>query len=64
MWQDLQTPLGTILRLTEHAADQSLPPAERRALLTRIATTTRELLQVLERFDRTSTPSGGRSARG
>ena len=62
MWVDLQTPLGSILRLTEHAADMSLPPAERRALLTRIASTTRELLQVLERLDRT--PSGGRSARG
>jgi hypothetical protein len=64
MWVDLQTPLGSILRLAEHAADLSLPAAERRALLTRIASTTRDLLHVIERHDRVSTPSGGRSARG
>jgi hypothetical protein len=63
MWVDLQTPLGSILRLAEHAADLSLPAAERRALLTRIASTTRDLLQVIERLDRVSTPPGGRSAR-
>jgi hypothetical protein len=64
VWQELQTPLGSILRLAEHAADLSLPAVERRALLIRVASTTRDVLHMLERLDRASTPPGGRSARG
>jgi GAF domain-containing protein len=64
VWVELQTPLASILRLAEHAADLSLPAAERRALLMRIASTTRDMLHMLERLDRASRPSGGRSARG
>ncbi len=51
VWHELQTPLASILRLTEHAGDVSLPVAERRALLMRIASTARDMQRMLERLE-------------
>ncbi len=64
VWRELQTPIGSMLRLAEHAADPNVPTAERRALATRIASTARDVLQMLEQLDRASKPSAGRTARG
>jgi GAF domain-containing protein len=58
VWRELQTPLASILRLAERAADLSLPTAERRALLTRIASTARDTIRLLERLEETDGSSG------
>jgi hypothetical protein len=50
-WRDLQTPVASILRLAERAGDTSVPTAERRALAQRIASSTRDLLQLLSRLE-------------
>jgi signal transduction histidine kinase len=59
VWHELQTPLTSILRFSEHAADLSLPTAERRALLTRIASTARDMLRMLERLEQPTRPASG-----
>jgi GAF domain-containing protein len=64
VWHELQTPLASILRLSEHAADLSLPAAERRAVLTRIAATARDMLRMLERLERVSRPADERTFDG
>jgi GAF domain-containing protein len=51
VWRELQTPLSSILRLAERAADLSLPATERRALLVRIASTARDMIRLLERLE-------------
>jgi GAF domain-containing protein len=51
VWRELQTPLSSILRLAERAGDSSLPVAERRALVVRIASTARDTLHLLERLE-------------
>jgi hypothetical protein len=57
LWRELQTPLSSILRLAERAGDLSLPTAERRALVARIASTSRDMLRLLENLE------GGGAAR-
>jgi hypothetical protein len=49
-WRELQLPLASILRLADRAGDDSVPAAERRALAQRIASTARDLLQLLDRI--------------
>jgi hypothetical protein len=66
VWHELQTPLSSILRLAEHAGDVSLPPAERRALAMRIASTARDVLRMLERLEHDDPATGrdGKIAQG
>jgi hypothetical protein len=52
IWRELQTPLTSILRFAERAADSTLPTTERRTLVHRIAATTRDVLRMLERLER------------
>jgi GAF domain-containing protein len=63
VWHELQTPLSSILRLAERAADLSLPTAERRALLVRITATTRDMIRLLECLEqgRSASPESQRT---
>jgi hypothetical protein len=65
VWRDLQTPVSSIVRLAERAIDTG-PPAERRLLLARIASTARDVLLLLERLEQTEStaPVPGRGTLG